>query len=127
MAMQLFADESGGWIGKNRNSPHSHFTFAVVWIETEAMAAACTDAIIQARITNQLGEDFEFHFAEITESQRMAFFSAISKCPFYYAASTIDNRKSQVMRGGKSLISTKGLSHRSWKASAFTCELLKLD
>jgi hypothetical protein len=93
MAMQLFVDESGGWIGKDRNSPHSHFTLAAVLIETDEMVAACTDAIVQVRTRNQLGDNFEFHFTKITEVQRIAFFSAISNCPFYYAACTIDNNR----------------------------------
>ena len=87
----VVSDESGGWIGKNRHSPHSHFRLAVVLIETDEMVAACTNAIVQARTVNQLGDDFEFHFTEITDAERIAFLSAVSNCPFYYAACTIGN------------------------------------
>jgi hypothetical protein len=92
--MPTFVDEFGSF-GWNANASR-HFILTAVWFETPALAVDCERVIAALRATRGLPQTFEFHFASISDTERLAFLNAVSVCSFRYVTSTL-----QKWRGGK--------------------------
>ena len=85
--MPTFIDEAGtfGWDASASRS----FTLTAIWFETPAFAIACEGVISGVRAALGVPTTFEFHFAEISDAQRISFLNAVSACSFQYVACTL--------------------------------------
>ncbi len=85
--MPTFIDESGSFGWKDDSS--KHFTLTAVWFETAARAIAGEEVIARIRTKLGLSAAAEFHFAETSHPQRMAFLEAVSTCEFLWITCTL--------------------------------------
>ena len=87
-AMPTFIDESGD-VGIKPDSAR-HYRLAAVWLENKSQVEACTETFKALRSSLNLREDYEFHFAKIDHSRKIALFNSIKVIPFRFALCSID-------------------------------------